>query len=192
MFTKENVISAKLINEEHTTIEVVHTIEGDDKAHSYILEYDKDSQDFQALAKAGWDLERVTEETVAYKRDTSRMHNESIQTAADEVLKEDRKAIKKEWESLKEQWGKADLSWKEAETALEKAKTVEVIENVQVQDIIGSIISKNEDEDTIFRSKLAVMELDIVKESKATKAKQEIRKANTLIEVIGQLKNFMK
>ncbi len=26
----------------------------------------------------------------------------------------------------------------------------------------------------------------------ATKAKQEIRKANTLIEVIGQLKNFMK
>ena len=55
MFTKENVISAKLINEEHTTIEVVHTIEGDDKAHSYILEYDKDSQDFQALEKAGFD-----------------------------------------------------------------------------------------------------------------------------------------
>ena len=73
MFTKENVISAKLINEEHTTIEVVHTIEGDDKVHSYILEYDKDSQDFKALEKAGWDLERVTEETVAYKRDTSRI-----------------------------------------------------------------------------------------------------------------------
>ena len=66
MFTKENVISAKLINEEHTTIEVVHTIEGDDKAHSYILEYDKDSQDFQALEKAGYtslsDVKKLSEE----------------------------------------------------------------------------------------------------------------------------------
>jgi hypothetical protein len=190
MFTKKNVISARFINDEHTTIEVTWS---DKKvARNYILEYDKDSEDFQALEKAGWDLERITEETVGYKKEASRLHNESIEAAAEEVLKEDRKAIKKEWESLKEQWSKADLSWKEAETALEKAKTVEVIENVQVQDIIGSIISKNEDEDTIFRSKLAVMELDIVKESKATKAKQEIRKANTLIEVIGQLKNFMK
>ena len=67
-----------------------------------------------------------------------------------------------------------------------------IIENIKVDDIIGSIISKNKDEDTIFRSKLAVMELDDVKKSKDTKAKQEIRKANTLIEVIGQLKNFMK
>ena len=164
MFTKENVISAKLINEEHTTIEVVHTIEGDDKAHSYILEYDKDSQDFQALEKAGWDLERVTEETVGYKRDTSRMHNESIEAAAQEWLKENPP----------------------------EEVVIERIENIKVDDIIGSIVSKNEDEDTIFRSKLAVMELDIVKQSKATKAKQEIRKANTLIEVIGQLKNFMK
>ena len=166
MFTKENVISAKLINEEHTTIEVVHTIEGDDKAHSYILEYDKDSQDFQALEKAGWDLEHITEETVGYKRDTSRMHNESIEAAAQEWLKENPPEIVTEIEII--------------------------VENIKVDDIIGSIISKNEDEDTIFRSKLAVMELDIVKQSKATKAKQEIRKANTLIEVIGQLKNFMK
>ena len=166
MFTKENVISAKLINEEHTTIEVVHTIEGDDKAHSYILEYDKDSQDFQALEKAGWDLERVTEETVAYKRDTSRMHNESIQAAAQQWLEENPPEIVTEIETI--------------------------VENIKVDDIIGSIISKNEDEDTIFRAKLAVMELDVVKKSKATKAKQEIRKANTLIEVIGQLNNFMK
>ena len=168
MFTKENVISSRFINNEHTTIEVVHTIEDDEKAHAFILEYDKDSKDFQALEKAGWDLERVTEETVGYKREYSRMHNESIEAAAMEWLKENPQLT---------------------ETKIE---TETVVENIKVNDIIGSIISKNEDEDTIFRSKLAVMELDIVKESKATKAKQEIRKANTLIEVIGQLKNFMK
>ena len=159
MFTKENVISAKLINEEHTTIEVVHTIEGDDKAHSYILEYDKDSQDFKALEKAGWDLERVTEETVAYKRDTSRMHNESIQAAAQEWLKENPP----------------------------EEVVVERIENIKVDDIIGSIISKNEDEDSLFRAKLAVMELDSAKASNKTKVKQDIRKAKSLIEVISNI-----
>jgi hypothetical protein len=164
MFTKENVISARLINEEHTTIEVVHTIKGDDKAHSYILEYDKDSQDFQALEKAGWDLERITEETVEYKRETSRIYNESIETAAQQWLEENPP----------------------------EEVVIERIENIKVDDIIGSIISKNKDEDIIFRSKLAVMELDIVKESKATKVKQEIRKAKTLIDVIVNLKKFMK
>jgi hypothetical protein len=168
MFTKENVITARFINNEHTTIEVVHTIKDDEKAHAYILEYDKDSEDFQALAKAGWDLERITEETMGYKREASRIHNESIQAAAQEWLKENPQLT---------------------ETKIE---TETVIENLKVNDIIGSIIANNEDEDTIFRSKLAVMELDAVKKSKATKAKQEIRKANTLIEVIGQLKNFMK
>jgi hypothetical protein len=159
MFTKENVISAKLINEEHTTIEVVHTIEGDDKAHSYILEYDKDSQDFQALEKAGWDLERVTEETVAYKRDTSRMHNESIQAAAQEWLKENPP----------------------------EEVVVERIKNIPVTDIIGTIISKNKDEDMLFKAKLAVMELDHIKESKKTKIKQDIRKAKSLIELISHM-----
>jgi hypothetical protein len=159
MFTKENVISAKLINEEHTTIEVVHTIEGDDKAHSYILEYDKDSQDFQALEKAGWDLEHITEETVGYKRDTSRMHNESIQAAAQEWLKENPP----------------------------EEVVVERIENIPVTDIIGTIISKNKDEDMLFKAKLAVMELDHIKESKKTKIKQDIRKAKSLIELISHM-----
>ena len=184
MFTKENVITAKLINEEHTTIEVVHTIEGDDKAHSYILEYDKDSQDFKALEKAGWDLERVTEETVAYKRDTSRMHNESIKAAADEILKEDRKAIKEEWDKLKEEWTKSDLSWKQVDEALGKA---EVKRQEAITDIVGTIMANNEDEDMLFKAKLAAMELDIVKASKKTKSKQEIRKAKSLMEVISTL-----
>ena len=166
MFTKKNIITARFIDNDHMTIEVLHTIKGDEKAHVFILEYDKDSTDFQALEKAGWDLERITEETVGYKREASRLHDESVAAAAQEWLKENPPEIVTEIETI--------------------------VENIKVDDIIGSIISKNEDEDTIFRSKLAVMELDVVKQSKATKAKQEIRKANTLIEVIGQLKNFMK
>jgi len=162
MFTKENVITAKFINDEHAVIEVLTNIK--DTVHSYALEYDKDSEDFKNLEKAGWDLERITEETVGYKREASRIHNESIQAAAQEWIKENPP----------------------------EEVVVERIENIKVDDIIGSIISKNKDEDIIFRSKLAVMELDIVKESKATKAKQEIRKAKTLIDVIINLKKFMK
>ena len=86
MFTKKNVITARFINEEYTTIEVLHTIKDDEKSRAYILEYDKDSEDFQDLEKAGWDLERVTEETMTYKREASRIHNESIAAAAQQWL----------------------------------------------------------------------------------------------------------
>ena len=156
MFTKKNVITARFINEGHTTIEVLHTIKGDEKAHAYILEYDKDSADYQDLEKAGWDLERIQEETAGYKRAASLQHDTAVAAAAQQWLKEN--------------------------------------PNDQVTDIdiIGSIIDKNEDEDTIFKAKLAIMELDAVKESKATKLKQEIRKAKTLIEVVSYLQKVMK
>jgi len=166
MFTKENVISSRFINEEHTTIEVVHTIEDDEKAHAFILEYDKDSQDFQALEKAGWDLERVTEETVGYKREASRIHNESIQAAAMEWLKENPPDV--------------------------IIETIQEIENIKVVDIVNSILELNEDEDTIEDVVEPFLISDIVKNSKETNIKQEIRKAKTLIDVIVNLKKFMK
>lgn len=161
MFTKKNVITARFINDEHTTIEVLHTIKGDEKAHAYILEYDKDSTDYQDLEKAGWDLERIQEETAGYKRAASLQHDTAVAAAAQEWLKEN-------------------------------PTTIENIVNVAVTDIIGSIIDKNEDEDTVFKAKLAVMELDHVKKSKDTKLKQEIRKAKTLIEVVSYLQKVMK
>jgi hypothetical protein len=166
MFTKKNVITARFINEGHTTIEVLHTIKGDEKAHAYILEYDKDSADYKDLEKAGWDLERIQEETAGYKRAASLQHDTAVAAAAQEWLKENPPEIVTEIETI--------------------------IENIKVDDIIGSIISKNTDEDMIFRAKLAVMELDDVKKSKDTKLKQEIRKANTLIEVVSKLEKFMK
>jgi hypothetical protein len=164
MFTKKNVITARFINEGHTTIEVLHTIKGDEKAHAYILEYDKDSADYKDLEKAGWDLERIQEETAGYKRAASLQHDTAVAAAAQEWLKENPP----------------------------EEVVIERIENIKVDDIIGSIISKNKDEDMIFRAKLAVMELDDVKKSKDTKLKQEIRKANTLIEVVSKLEKFMK
>ena len=161
MFTKKNVITARFINDEHTTIEVLHTIKGDEKAHAYILEYDKDSTDYQGLEKAGWDLERIQEETAGYKRAASLQHDTAVAAAAQEWLKEN-------------------------------PARVEEIVNAPITDIIGSIIDKNEDEDTVFKAKLAVMELDDVKKSKDTKLKQEIRKAKTLIEVVSYLQKVMK
>jgi len=161
MFTKKNGITARFINDSHTTIEVLHTIKGDEKAHAYILEYDKDSTDYQDLEKAGWDLERIQEETAGYKRAASLQHDTAVAAAAQEWLKEN-------------------------------PARVEEIVNAPITDIIGSIIDKNEDEDTIFKAKLAVMELDDVKKSKDTKLKQEIRKAKTLIEVVSYLQKVMK
>ena len=149
MFTKANVISAKFINEEHTTIEVLHTSKDDKNVRPYVLEYDKDSADFKALAKAGWDLEAVTDATAEYKREASSMWNNAINEAAVEM-------------------------------------NLTNTNNVSTN-IIETIMANNEDEDTLFKAKLTIMELDIVKKSKKTKSKQEIRKAKSLIEVISIL-----
>jgi hypothetical protein len=155
MFTKENVISAQFINEEHTTIEVLYTIESDEKARAYILEYDKDSEDFKDLEKAGWDLERITEETAIYKQEASRLYNEEINAAA------------------------AEMNKTNTEVAFTDYK------------LINHILKLNENEDIIFKSKLTIMDLDIIKKSKKTKFKQDIRKSKTLLDVIVNLQKFM-
>jgi len=152
MFTKENVISVRFTNNEYTTIEIIHTIKEDEKAHIFVFEYDKDCDEMKQLDKIGWDLERITEETTNYKRAASRSWNNTINAAATEMNKT----------------------------------------NIQVDNVVNHILEFNEDEDTIFKSKLAIMELDIVKKSKATKIKQEVRKAKTLIDIIVNLKKFMK
>ena len=149
MFTKANVISAKFINEEHTTIEVLHTSKDDKNVRPYVLEYDKDSADFKALAKAGWDLEAVTDATAEYKREASSMWNNAINEAA-------------------------------AEMNLTNTNNVST-------NIIETIMANNEDEDMLFKAKLTTMELDIVKKSKDTKVKSNIRKAKSLIEVIAEI-----
>jgi hypothetical protein len=156
MFTKKNVITARFINDSHTTVEVVHTIKGDDKAHAYFFEYDKDCDEMKQLDKAGWNLEILTDETIAYKREASRVHDESVESAAMEWLKQN-----------------------PTEVFVEKP--------IQVTDIIGTIIANNENEDMLFKAKLSVMELDMVKGSKDTKAKQDIRKAKSLIELISEM-----
>jgi len=87
MFTKENVLKAKFINDDHTLIEVIHTSEGDKKAHVYVLEHDKDSEDFQALEKAGWDLDTIMEETFFYRKKSASIFKEfALQSAKDSGL----------------------------------------------------------------------------------------------------------
>ena len=151
MFTKANVISAKFINEEHTTIEVLHTSKDDKNVRPYVLEYDKDSADFKALAKAGWDLEAVTDATAEYKREASSMWNNAINEAAVEMNKTNKPVT------------------------------------IANDEVMNKVLELNEDEDTLFKAKLTIMELDIVKKSKDTKVKSDIRKAKSLIEVIAEI-----
>ena len=161
MIFKDNVIEARFINNEHTTIEVLYTPTEGDEIHSYVLEYDKDSEVFQSLESSGWDLELIIDETVSYKREASRLHNEMIKEAAAEYIKEN--------------------------PPEQIYNHVEVIENIKIVNIIDVLISNNEDEDTLFRAKLAVLELPEAKASINKKVKQDVRKAKSLIELISYI-----
>ena len=156
MFTKKNVVSARFINDEHTTIEVLHTIDSDDNLRPYMFEYDKDCDEMKQLNKIGWDLENITEETIAYKKEASRLYNEEINAAATEMNKTNKPIL------------------------------------IANDEVMNKVLELNKDEDTLFKAKLAIMELDDVKKSNDTKLKQEIRKAKTLIEVVSYLQKVMK
>ena len=54
------------------------------------------------------------------------------------------------------------------------------------------LIKDEKNEDDLFALKLAAFELDIVKNSKAKKKKTDLRKAETKVEVLKILFQFMK
>ena len=63
---------------------------------------------------------------------------------------------------------------------------------VDFPDMLKKIFEDEENEDDLFALKLAAFELDIVKNSKAKKKKTDLRKAQTKVEVLKILFQFMK
>tara|TARA_B100000424_G_scaffold67817_2_gene50273 strand:+ start:5600 stop:6073 length:474 start_codon:yes stop_codon:yes gene_type:complete len=63
---------------------------------------------------------------------------------------------------------------------------------VDFPDMLKKIFKDEKNEDDLFALKLAAFELDIVKNSKAKKKKTDLRKAETKVEVLKILFQFMK
>ena len=149
MFTKENVITARFIDEDRKNIEIL--LKDGDITRPYIIEADEDNSDYQKLLKI-ISLDDLHEQT----------HN--INKAESEAFKEFALGIAKEGGLIQQ------------EENLEKTKMYPTL--------VEAIFNRDEDEDDLFALKLALFEVEEIRESKNTKLKTKLRKAKSKIEVL--------
>mgnify|MGYP001307560084 CR=1 FL=1 len=113
-----------------------------------------------------------------------------------------RKEVNQAWEQAKDKWKKDEviaqlhetlerrnLSLKHMESDVEKIKLSDGMPEVDV--ILDSLVEKNDNQELLFKLKLAVFEKENIKKSKDRKLKTDIRKSKTLFELFNIVKDVI-
>lgn len=156
------IIQTRFTSELNDTIEILFEYNG--STHPFYIAVDPTHPNFKALVAEGWDIDRVQKETVEFNRAQSRAYNQIIDYQVEEYKKDLRKEFQKKL-------NQSILDMKEPE--LSKSM------------IFKAIVDNNEDEETIFKMKLAIFERSEIKALKDRTAKLNIRKAKTILEVLS-------
>ncbi len=159
------IIYARFTNPQHDTIEVLYEDEGVSRPY-YVPALDNKHDDVKYLAANGWDFEAILGATGDYQQGEKKALLRIYKSLAAEEVNRLETEMKEKIEKLKQQ-------------ELEKSS------------IITAIVSNNDDDEAVFRAKLAVFELPKVKASKDKKLKGAIRKANTLLELISLTSKYI-
>ena len=154
------IIEAYFLNPENTIIEIIYTAD-DLKNRSYCIEVDNNHPDFQDLISE-YSLERVEKTTIArHKHHRSEMKNLTNVLAKEHII-ELKEKHKEEIKKFKTKYG-----W---------------------MDILKYI--RNDDEDELFRLKMDIFKLDIIRETSNSESLDKIRNAKTFIEVLEEYKKL--
>lgn len=146
----DNIINAVYSNPEYTLIQIRY--EDDGLVVPHTIDVDPDHSDFQALEAEGWDVERITEATVEFKKAQSAAWNIEVATAAQVIIDE------------------LDIK---SEVIQEK---IEVIGTKSYD----AIISESDDKDKLFEFKLWALETQVMKKANK-KQKSDLRKAKSIL-----------
>ena len=163
--------TARFTNVEHDTIEVLWEGEDGKLRPHYIPSNDLNNPDYLVIAEKGFDIEAITEITAIEQRAASvELRNMFKSLAADEVQR------------MKEQ----------TEAELEKIRSSNNLsyksDGATADSIIEILIENNTNEDALFRNKLALFEIPVIKDSTDKMLKTNIRKATSLMELIEIVK----
>lgn len=158
------ISTVRFTNEEHDTIEVVYDQSINDTPDfvTHYLEVDFSHPDFLSLEESGWDLERIQKFTISYNQQQGEAWREIVKFHAAEDVKGIKEDFNNKIENMKE-------------------------EVVKSSAIIKAVISNNDDEETVFKAKLEIFELDAVKSLKDRNKKMSIRKSKSLLELLSNL-----
>jgi hypothetical protein len=129
----DKIINAIYTNSDYTLIQIRYEDGG--LVVPYTIDVDPNHSDFQALEAEGWDVERITEATVEFKKAQSAAWNIEVTAAAQKLAEELLPDITKE------------------EVEVTGPKSYDII------------VSDGEDKDKLFEFKLWALETDIMKQA---------------------------
>lgn len=163
------VIRCRFTNEANTMIEVMYNRKG--KNIPYYVSVDESDPKFVALLDEDWDLERIADETVEFNRTQNRAVNDIIGY----YVREGKKELKADYEKLIDK----QLEQRNGPT-------------VEKTDLLSVIFDNNDDEELLFKIKLAIFELPDVKKTKNRSKKLKIRKAKTILAAVAALWDLLE
>lgn len=206
MINFDNIVSAHFKNKDYTVIEVLYKKPNSYKTYAGFFDITEQPKLLEKLYSAGFNKEKLIENTVEYKRSQSIHYNKIIQKKANEFfhfksenLKEWENGLR-EWErGLKEHskniddWDNKLKTWEsnieEKELTLDQILAKESKQSVSID--FTAIYNKNWAAEEIFKTKLWALELDDVRQSdKALKSR--IRKASSIMSIFGILSEILK
>ena len=173
MITKDNYVTANFIDNERKNIEVLLNMDhtGDKELTPHVIEADENNKDYQDLLKLVTE-DQLHEQTWENKKAESEAFIAMAKNVArDTFAEEEMKAIANI--DTAEMIAGAEV---DASTLLSKTKIYPTI--------VDTIFSNMENEDHLFALKLALFEVQEIRESKNIKAKTALRKGKNKVEVL--------
>lgn len=171
VFTGKQILHAVFTNNSNDTIEVVYNHKEDGEPPEYISVWvpatDPTNVELIGLKEEGWSFERIQRQTHNYLEQQKQIRETRMLKLVDEKVEQTRLEIAKMYEQRYNEMIDAG-----------PAVTTNVLQ---------AVIDLNNDEDILFKTKLAVFDLQQIKDLKDRSSKQKIRTAKSLMELFGVL-----
>lgn len=171
VFTGKQILHAVFTNNANDTIEVVYNHKEDGETPEYISVWvpatDPTNTELIGLKQEGWSFERIQRETHNYLEKQKQAREARMYKMVEEKVEETKLKIAQMYEQRYNEMIDAGP--------------------VVTTNILQAVIELNNDEDILFKTKLAVFDLPQVKDLKDRASKQKIRTAKSLMELFGVL-----
>lgn len=161
------ISSCRFTNDIHDTIEVLYRMDGSQDLYSYYVPaIQPDNEDLKFLLTSGWDFETIDRATTLYNKNQKDLFRQFHRYLARDAVKVLQEEMEKKIENMKQ-------------------------EELQKSNIISAVLKNNQDEEAVFRAKLAILEIESIKISKDRELKMKIRKSKTLLELFVTIKEHI-
>ena len=194
VFTGKQILRAVFTNNSNDTIEVIYNHKDEGESPEYISVWvpatDPTNYELIGLKEEGWSLERIQRETHAYLEEQKQAHDARMYKMVESKVKEQLEYYYKVVnEEVNARLGVELEDTKQKIAQMYEQRYNEMLDTgpAVTTNVLQAVLDNNTDEDILFKTKLAVFDIQKVKDLKDRATKQKIRTAKSLMELFGAL-----